>query len=123
MDGREHLGGQGGKRLELKEGQLVVIKKRQGAFYGTELEMLLRNLGVNALLVTGVSVHACVNATIVGASDRDFDIIALSDCCAVPSEEISDFFFTKGWKSYGVKVMALSEILKYISAAVSGELS
>jgi nicotinamidase-related amidase len=100
------------KGLEVKEGQLVVIKKRQGAFYGTELEGLLRNLGVNTLLVTGVSVHACVNATVVGAADRDFDIIALSDCCAAPSEEMANFFFTKGWKTYGVKVMTISELFE-----------
>jgi ureidoacrylate peracid hydrolase len=61
---------------------LVVTKHRFGAFYETRLDALLRMLGVEALLVTGVTANACVETTLREAYLRDYDVVAVTDCIA-----------------------------------------
>src|ERR1700733_2892246 len=57
-------------------------KPRKGAFYQTDLELMLRNRGIDTLLVCGVTTEVCVNTTVREANDRGFRCIVLSDCCA-----------------------------------------
>ena len=97
--------------LEPGEGQLEVIKKRFNSFHNTNLKPLLDALGVDTLIITGVSCHACVNGTIVGANDWDYKLIVLHDAIAGPSEGMCNFLFTKLWPSWGVKVVTILEAL------------
>jgi nicotinamidase-related amidase len=97
--------------LEPREGQIEVIKKRFNSFHNTNLRTLLDALKVDTLLITGVSCHMCVNGTIVGAVDEDFNVIALHDAIAGPSEPLCNFLFTKLWPQWAVKVVTVSEAL------------
>ncbi|MFC3694094.1 cysteine hydrolase family protein [Chenggangzhangella methanolivorans] len=63
-------------------GEPVIDKPGKGAFYQTDLELMLRNRGVDTLLVCGVTTEVCVNTTIREANDRGYRCVALSDCCA-----------------------------------------
>jgi len=63
-------------------GEPVIDKPGKGAFCQTDLELMLRNRGVETLLVCGVTTEVCVNTTIREANDRGFRCVALSDCCA-----------------------------------------
>jgi nicotinamidase-related amidase len=63
-------------------GEPVIDKPGKGAFYQTELELMLRNRGIENLLVCGVTTEVCVNTTVREANDRGYRCIALSDCCA-----------------------------------------
>lgn len=60
----------------------VIDKPGKGAFYQTDLELVLRNRGIDTLLVCGVTTEVCVNTTVREANDRGFRCIVLSDCCA-----------------------------------------
>jgi len=60
----------------------VIDKPGKGAFYQTDLELMLRNRGIDTLLVCGVTTEVCVNTTVREANDRGFRCIVLSDCCA-----------------------------------------
>jgi biuret amidohydrolase len=62
-------------------GEPVIDKPGKGAFYQTDLELMLKNRGVDTLFVCGVTTEVCVNTTIREANDRGFRCIALSDCC------------------------------------------
>lgn len=57
----------------------VIRKHRFSAFYGTRLEVLLRMLGVNTLIVTGATTNACVDTTIREAYMRDLDVVVVQD--------------------------------------------
>jgi nicotinamidase-related amidase len=63
-------------------GEPVIDKPGKGAFYQTDLELMLRNRGIETLMVCGVTTEVCVNTTIREANDRGFRCIALSDGCA-----------------------------------------
>jgi nicotinamidase-related amidase len=59
----------------------VIDKPGKGAFYQTDIELMLRNRGIDTLFVCGVTTEVCVNTTVREANDRGFRCIVLSDCC------------------------------------------
>ncbi len=63
-------------------GEPVVDKPGKGAFYQTDLDLMLRNGGIDTLLVCGVTTEVCVHTTIREANDRGYRCIAVADCCA-----------------------------------------
>jgi nicotinamidase-related amidase len=71
-------------------GEPVIDKPGKGAFYQTDLELMLKNRGIETLLVCGVTTEVCVNTTVREANDRGFRCIVLSDCCASYFPEFHD---------------------------------
>jgi ureidoacrylate peracid hydrolase len=73
---------------ELKplESDLVVAKNRYDAFLYTDLELVLRTLGVGRLLVCGVATNVCVESTVRSAEQRDYEVTVASDCTSGPAE-------------------------------------
>src|SRR3954447_7575703 len=63
-------------------GEPVIDKPGKGAFYQTDLALILQNRGIDTLLVCGVTTEVCVNTTVREANDRGIRCIVLSDCCA-----------------------------------------
>ena len=68
----------------------IIDKPGKGAFYQTDLELMLKNRGIETLLVCGVTTEVCVNTTVREANDRGFRCIVLSDCCASYFPEFHD---------------------------------
>jgi len=64
------------------DSSLIIRKHRFGCFYETRLDQVLRMLGVEALLVAGVTANACVETTLREAYLRDYDVVAVTDCIA-----------------------------------------
>jgi ureidoacrylate peracid hydrolase len=65
-------------------GDIVVAKHRFSGFYQTDLDVILRTLGVNQLIVTGCTTSVCVESTIRDAMFRDYSCVLLEDCTAEP---------------------------------------
>ena len=63
-------------------GEPVIDKPGKGAFYATDLDALLRNFGIQHLLVCGVTTEVCVNTTVREANDRGYRCVVISDGCA-----------------------------------------
>jgi ureidoacrylate peracid hydrolase len=62
----------------------VLIKKpRFGAFHGTDLELILRQQGIDTLIISGISTDVCCDTTAREANARDFRVLFLSDGTAV----------------------------------------
>lgn len=66
----------------------VVLKKRISAFAGSDLQLLLRGLEVDSLVMAGVSTSGVVLSTLRYASDLDFRLTVLSDACADSDPEV-----------------------------------
>lgn len=68
--------------LAPRDGELVVKKHRYSAFFGTDLDMVLRGRGIDTVAVTGVTTEDCVHATARDAMFRDYHTVVIGDCCA-----------------------------------------
>jgi nicotinamidase-related amidase len=66
----------------------VVVKKRISAFAGSDLEVLLRGLGVDSLVLAGISTSGVVLSTVRQAADLDLRLTVLADACADADPEV-----------------------------------
>jgi biuret amidohydrolase len=79
------------------EGEVLLDKPGKGAFYATDLELLLRNRAITHLIVTGVTTEVCVHTTVREANDRGFD-------CFVPEDCVGSYF--PEFQEVGLKMIA-----------------
>jgi nicotinamidase-related amidase len=62
--------------------ETVIDKPGFGAFYATDLELILRTAGISALTLAGVTTDICVHSTLREAVDRGFECTTVADACA-----------------------------------------
>lgn len=65
-----------------------IIKPRWSAFFQTSLDLLLRRLGVDTVVLAGTTTPNCVRATCYDAIALDYDVVILADCCSSNTEDI-----------------------------------
>ncbi len=70
--------------LTPQPGDVVVVKHRFSGFFETNLDALLRDLGVTTLVFTGCTTSVCVESTLRDAFFRDYRCLLLADCTAEP---------------------------------------
>ncbi len=95
------------------DGEPIVDKPGKGAFYATDLELLLRNRDIRQLLVCGVTTEVCVSTTVREANDRGYDCLVIEDCTASYSPEFHDSALATivaqggifGWACHSVQVI------------------
>lgn len=75
--------------LEELPGETVLTKLRFSAFLFTELDMLLRRLGVDTLVLCGTQYPNCLRATAVDALARDYRVILATDACSAQNEDVA----------------------------------
>jgi len=68
--------------LEPAGDEVVVVKHVDGGFFGTELEILLRRLGIRRLVVGGFFTNFCVETTVRTAGNIGFDTYLCHDACS-----------------------------------------
>ncbi|MGV8873556.1 MAG: cysteine hydrolase family protein [Rhodococcus sp. (in: high G+C Gram-positive bacteria)] len=62
------------------EGETVIDKPGKGAFYATDLSVVLADAGITTLIVTGVTTEVCVHTTVREANDRGYECLVVTDC-------------------------------------------
>ncbi|KAF4449228.1 isochorismatase family protein [Fusarium austroafricanum] len=67
---------------------LLVTKKRTSAFTGSDLEVVLRSMGINKLALAGVATSGAVLSTLRQAADMDYDMTIVEDLCLDADEEV-----------------------------------
>lgn len=98
----------------------IVVKHRFGAFHETRLDALLRMLGVEALLVTGVTANACVETTLREAYLRDYDVVAVTDCIAAVRPEWEPTAHAV-WAHYLGELATSGDVIAWLEGARGGD--
>jgi isochorismate hydrolase len=71
-----------------QSGERVIRKCRYSAFFGTELDTVLRSLKISDLIIAGVMTNLCCETTARDAFMRDYRVFFLADATATASEEL-----------------------------------
>jgi len=65
--------------------EIVVTKTTDSALTGTNLRLVLANMGIKNVIVAGIFTDQCVSSTVRSLADESFNVIAVEDCCAAGS--------------------------------------
>ncbi len=91
--------------------EYVLTKRRYSAFFGTELDILLRNLGTKKLILAGVATNVCVETTARDACMRDFDVVVVKECVAAYSAAAHDAALANIERHFG-RLVALDDVAR-----------
>ena len=69
-------------------GEIVVAKTTDSALTGTNLRLVLANMGIRNVIVTGIYTDQCVSSTVRSLADESFNVIVVEDCCAAGTDEL-----------------------------------
>jgi len=113
------------------EGEPIVYKHYPNAFRETKLLEMLKEWEVERVVITGMMIHMCVDATARAAGDLGFQVIIAEDACAtrdlqygettIPAELVHKAFLA-ALKSYG-KVMQSEEIIALLASEIANQKS
>lgn len=102
--------------LRPEPGELVLNKTTMGAFASTGIDAHLRGMGIEEIVVTGVSTNNCVSMTAMEACDRQFGVVLVSDATGTCSDEMqaaTEKTFRRLWG----RVAATDEVIAEMRAA------
>ena len=100
--------------------EIVINKTASGVFNSTNIEYLLRNLGITGLFIVGVYSNECVSTAIRDACDRGFYVTLISDACATVTAELQQATITTMTDRYArvlTTEQALAELAELVGTA------
>ena len=74
--------------LAPREGEIVVTKTTDSALTGTNLRLVLHNMGIKNVVLTGIFTDQCISSTVRSLADESFNVILVEDCCAAGTDEL-----------------------------------
>jgi nicotinamidase-related amidase len=104
-----------------KGDEIVMNKTASGVFSSTNLDFVLRNMNIEALVVVGVYTDECVASTARHASDLGYDTMLIEDACASVTEERTRFSLETMRNRY-VRVMTTDALLEQLKVLGAGAL-
>ena len=107
--------------LDFRPGDYLIQKRRYSAFYGTDLEILLRGLKVDTLILTGGLTDVCVHYTFVDAHQGDYFCRVIDECVAGSSIEAHNAALRAMEYLQTGAIRQMDEVLSAMSANLAAE--
>jgi nicotinamidase-related amidase len=101
-----------------RPGEMVLNKTSSGALSSTKLDQTLHNLGVNSLVVCGLTTAVCVTQTARETADRGFRVIVAEDACTEMSEQMHEAALLAFGYVFG-RVRRTDEIVSMLTASAA----
>jgi nicotinamidase-related amidase len=96
--------------------EVVITKHRVSAFAGTDLDMILRANGVDTLILLGIATGGVVLSTLLHASDADYRLFIVKDCCTDLDSEVHACLTEKFFPQRATALTA-NELLESLKSA------
>ncbi len=74
--------------LQPQGDEIVVTKTTDSVLTGTNLRLILSNMGIEHVVVAGIFTDQCVSSTVRSLADESFNVVVVEDCCAAATEEL-----------------------------------
>jgi nicotinamidase-related amidase len=68
--------------------EIVLTKTTDSALTGTNLRLLLHNMGIRHVVCVGIFTDQCVSSTVRSLADESFDVLVVEDCCAAATVDL-----------------------------------
>ena len=118
--------GSGFYRVMPEPSEYVIVKHRYSGFMDTDLDLILRSLGIRTIALVGVATNVCVESTARDGYQKGYYVIMLEDCVATMSKAEHEATLTNIRNFFGV-VASSQELVeawqvagKTVSSSVSG---
>lgn len=92
-----------------------IKKRRYSAFFGTDLDLVLRENKIESVVIVGTKTNCCIRATVHDAYYLDYRVVVLSDCVATNSEVVNQVHLEDIGKYFG-KVMTSNDLFAMLEA-------
>jgi len=99
-------------------GELVLNKTSSGTLNSTMLDQTLRNMGIESLVISGVTTDVCVETTARDAADRGFQVLIVEDACTAFSPDLHRAALQAFSLAFG-RVRKTEEVVKLLSESNS----
>ena len=100
--------------MKPQPGDYTLIKPRFSAFFQTELDLILRRLRVETVILIGTTTPNCIRTSCYDAVSLDYNVVILPECCSSQTEEIQRVNM-EDMERVGAKLMSLDEFAAYDS--------
>jgi len=101
-------------QLEPDENEITIIKTTDSALTGTNLRLILHNMGIDNLVVAGIFTDQCISSTVRSLADESFNVVVVDDCCAAATMELHTHELEVINMIY-CHVVQLDEVLSFIN--------
>ena len=106
--------------VESRFGDIVVEKHHASGFYGTDLDVILKHLGIDTLVMAGTSTSGCVRATAVDAAARSYRVQVVEECVDDVRPISGEAALCDIAERYG-DVISLKDAIGYVDAISESE--
>jgi nicotinamidase-related amidase len=95
--------------LTPQTGEYVLTKTRMSAFIGTELDLMLRTLGVTTVYVAGIQTPNCIRTTVFDAIAYNYPVVLIDDATGAVSDEVHRAN-VRDMQNIGVRIVKAAEV-------------
>lgn len=77
-------------QLAAQGDEITVTKTTDSALTGTNLRLILHNIGIKNVICAGIFTDQCVSSTVRSLADESFQVVVVEDCCAAGSDALHE---------------------------------